>query len=463
LAADLHSVSGMRRFGIIILLLFISVPGLCVTLTQEDYDFLSSLGHRYRFGVEFEVTRKQLRHVVDYYDVYGRDERDDIQAIIDRPLTARLREKAPQEIHDTLQYFGLKPEHGGPDVEFYLRENTPDDIKRNPFKILELQDRFMKLLRISGLLANPLGPWVGVSIHNHFSRGDDESPQPFALSSVLAQFDFKAAYIYFRRAEDMFADRNLTIFFSPARAPGPLREVTASSNHILFEPRTILDRSTITNFRGEEIEELNAQLAKSPFIDCENLPTSNWIEDKGRIFDPTTQFIWTLKILEEKISLESIYNRVAEFILHDDLTRHILQQLQYKKSRKGLAVGLLFRTARHSSHYRHSLVIAVAKGLRDTQHETRQPNIITNFILSPSTAVDHEFMLECFDHALREDPKFIKSIGAVWNVDVANALGTKRIHDIVSKFSAVTQKEFYDSIGPSRQSGQDDCIDPLKK
>src|ERR1700677_440761 len=173
------------------------------TISEDERAFLRSLDQRYRFGLEIEITAKELYNLISYYNVEGLPPNFAVAMMIDRPLKAVLRNDISPEVYNILRWFRAKPEIGVPDIEFYLDESTPVEVARDPLQIIALQEGFARLAHIEDKLDHPFRPYDGVSIHTHISRynlfGDGER---FELERVLAQFDYKAAFIYKEKAED---------------------------------------------------------------------------------------------------------------------------------------------------------------------------------------------------------------------------------------------------------------------
>lgn len=440
----------------LILLIFLTAVQPCFSLelnstqlpfTPTDLEFLKSLGSRYRLGVEIEVTERHLSTIAHYYSSSNdrNAQRMDASKLIASSRSAQVRQDSPPAIKAILDPFEAIPESGLPDVEFVLKDDVSDQLKRNPLAIIKLHSDFSKLVNIDSILANPFGPYEGISTHIHYSRiGQDGKPQPFEMDRVMAQFDFKAAYIYFQGMEDRFASRPLSIFVQPSpdlEEAIKIRQGTRPQESLFFNPNHTLNHNLITNWRGHTVEARSRQIEHDYNIDPESFSPTNWIEDKGQIFPPAQQMLWTLKILEGKIPLSSIYNDVAQMIQNRDFLEHVLGMLFDSRGRHGLGIGLIHRTSRHATRL-DNLTRQVAEALVATvqRYPHYESDIIQNFLLSFHAESDKKFIRNVIDQALEINPKFIRRALAIFSfdaidnreLDISRILGEKRIQEILS-------------------------------
>lgn len=448
----------------ILLLIFLTAgqPGFSVEpnspqlpFSASDLEFLRSLGQRYRLGIEIEVTRRHLNTIAPYYSSKGETLPLDVSKLIESPRNAEVRQESPPHIRAILGQFKTIPERGLPDIEFVLKDEVSDELKRNPLAIIQLHSDFSKLVNIDGILGNPFGPYKGISTHIHYSRVDHEGkPQPFEMDRVMAQFDYKAAYIYLHGMEDRFASRPLSIFVQPS--PGlteavNIRKGTQPRDSLYFSPNHPLNHNLITNWRGHSVESRSRQLKHDYNIDPESFSPTNWIEDKGQIFPPAQQMLWTLKVLEGQIPLSSIYDDVAKMIQKNDFLEHILGMLFDSRARHGLGIGLLHRTARHSS-FVGELSRMVGEALVTTvqRFPHYESDIIQNFLLSFHGESDKKFIRAVMDQALKINPKFIQRSHAIFTydsvdnreLDISRILGEKRINAILAVMNESERNKF---------------------
>ncbi len=375
-------------------------PVFAYTLSKAEKNFLISLGQNYRLGLEYEMKFKNLKKIAKYYQlkpsvrsVYYKDDYGKAMYMAAMPDHFELREDNPDNVQNVLKYFELNAESGLPDIEFALRDDVPDEIKRNPLAILDLQERFIKLTGIETTLNDPFSPYVGISHHLHVSRWDDLSaPAPFDLSRILAHFDLKAATIISQGHEDLISMRGVYVFEYPKsmrgqRKPQPISDFRKDPDQRLTTATQLKQHHTITNMRGDN---------------------DNWIEDKAQILPPDRQLVLTLQILEGAISIEEIYAEIESQMKNSDLFYLILSHLHRSGAahEDNLGSGFIMRCARYCPS-RSYIQILFKEALLRTKGLVDQVEIFSALTHALQTKEDKEFFEKSLQLALAEDPEFL--------------------------------------------------------